>query len=130
MVLIALSVVGLGLLYALQGRSPSSPWPNWIGRAGLAAGAALAVGWLTLGLPGGIVAGAVLDLNALPPDAAWPLAIIVTQVGAIAILPASLVLRVAMPNTAGWAHAGATAALTLLAMCTATYVAVSSLIAD
>src|SRR5262245_24004224 len=103
--IVALAVLGTGALYWLGGRSAAGQWPGWIGKASLAAGAAFAVGYATLGLPGAIVAGAILDLNAMPPDSAWPLAIIVTLVGAVAILPASLVLRVAMPDTTGFGHA-------------------------
>src|SRR5262245_19828876 len=124
-VVAALGGLGLlGALYAFAGSFPgASQWLNWTMKALLATGAALYIGKLTVGLPGAFVAAALLNEDALPSDAWWPLAIIVTRVGAVAILPASLALRLVMPNIVGWAHAGATALISLLAMCITTFLA-------
>jgi hypothetical protein len=71
---------------------------------------------LTLGLPGALFVELVLAFGRkVPPDGVWPLAIEVTAVGSLLIVPASLVLRLARPNLAGWGHAGATAAIAFVA---------------
>jgi hypothetical protein len=51
----------------------------------------------------------------LPPDSTWPLSILNTQVGALLMVPSSLLLRFLVPGTVGWGHVGATALLTLAA---------------
>jgi hypothetical protein len=51
----------------------------------------------------------------LPLDSAWPLAILVTQVGALLIVPVSLALRFAMPRVVGWHRAWVTALLSIAA---------------
>jgi hypothetical protein len=116
LVVIALGVLGLGVIYAFRGGFSSGRWGSWIAKAGAAAGAAFTTGMLLLGLPGAFFLEAVMGPGErLPPDSAWPLSIFVTQFAALAILPASLLLRVAMPRAAGWRHAGATALLTIAA---------------
>jgi hypothetical protein len=100
--LVVLSVLGLGALYAFKGSLVSDQWRSWITRASLAAGGVLAIGMLTLGLPGAVFLE-LLGLK-LPPDSAWPLAIVISQVGALIIVPASLVLRLLWPHVVGWHH--------------------------
>jgi hypothetical protein len=59
-----------------------------------AAGAVLAIGMLTLGLPGAMFVEVLIPAGRKPPpDSAWPLAILITQVGALIMLPVSLALR-------------------------------------
>jgi len=91
----------------------SDQWLPWIMKAGLAAGAAFGIGTLTMGLPGTVFVSLV-NPN-LHGDSVWPAAVIITQVGALLIVPASLALRLAMPNLAGWRHAQATALLAIVA---------------
>jgi hypothetical protein len=114
LVAVALGVLGLGMLYAFAGSSISYQWHGWIVKAGLAAGAAFGIGMATLGLPGMLLVATFIHLEALSPDGVWPLAITVTVFGSLAIFPASLLLRLVMPDTVGWAHAGATALLTFV----------------
>src|SRR5262245_8540952 len=82
-------------------------------KASLAAAVAFGIGMLTLGLPG-ILLLEVLDLK-LRPDTTWPLGVQITQVGALLILPVSLLLRFAMPHVTNWHHVWATALLTIVA---------------
>ena len=51
----------------------------------------------------------------VPPDGAWPLAIEISAVGSLLIVPASLVVRLVRPSVAGWGHAWATAAVAFFA---------------
>jgi hypothetical protein len=113
-VLIALCVLGLGMLYALNGPLLSDQWVVWIIKAALAAAVALSIGMASLGLPGAIF----LELvgQKLRPDSAWPLALMITQVGALLIIPASLLLRLAMPGLVGLRHGMMTALLTMAAI--------------
>jgi hypothetical protein len=61
---------------------------------------------LTLGLPGTMFVEVLIPAGRkLPPDSAWPLALLITQVGALIIVPVSLALRFAMPHAVGWHHA-------------------------
>jgi hypothetical protein len=116
LVTVAMGILALGILYGFAGSNISERWGAWTIKALLAAGAAFAIGMLTLGLPGAFFLEAVLGPSpAIPPDAAWPLAIMITQIGAATIVPASLLLRLAMPAAVGWTHAGATALLTIVA---------------
>jgi hypothetical protein len=113
-----LGVLALGMLYAVMGSRVSDQWRAWITRAFVAAGGAFGVGMLLLGLPGAVLVEAVTGPGSgreLAPDSAWPLSVLVTQVGALLIVPASMVLRLVMPTTAGWGHAVATALLTIAA---------------
>ena len=117
LVAVAMGVLALGILYGFAGSHISERWGAWTVKALLAAGAAFGIGMLTLGLPGALFLETVVGPSpAIPPDAAWPLAIMITQIGAALILPASLLLRLVMPTAVGWAHAGATALLTVVAM--------------
>ena len=50
----------------------------------------------------------------------------ITQIGAAIILPASLLLRLVMPKAVGWAHAGATALLTIVATLIVTIILAST----
>ncbi len=89
--------------------------PQWILQAVLAAALVFAVGILLLGLPGAAfleVADRLGLLGQLPPDAAWPLAILITFVGAVMIVPVSLLLRSRRPGITGWDHLWCTALLT------------------
>ena len=112
-VLVALFVLGLGALYAFQGHVVSHEWKVWITGACVAAGVFLGVGVLTLGLPGTIF----LELLGpkLPSDSIWPMAIAITEVGAVIIVPASLALRLALPRVSGWSHVLATALVSIVA---------------
>lgn len=102
--------------YARMVAQTSSRWLPWLAKACLAAGCAFGLGMLTLGLPGVFFVELVLAFGRkVPPDGVWPLAIEVTAVGSLLIVPASLVLRLARPNLAGWGHAGATAAIAFVA---------------
>lgn len=114
LVVAVLCVLALGTLYAVFGSYVPSQWRAWITNALLAAAGAYGIGMLLLGLPGALFVEAVTGPE-LPPDSAWPLSIVVTQVGALLIVPASLLLRFMMPATVGWGHVGATAVLTFLA---------------
>jgi hypothetical protein len=90
--------------------------PQWVLQAVLVAALVFGGGILLLGLPGAVfleVANSLGLLGKLPPDAAWPLAILITFVGAVMIVPVSLVLRYRRPDIAGWAHVWRTALLTL-----------------
>jgi hypothetical protein len=108
-----LGVLAAGMLYAFKGPLLSARWRTWITGAFFGAGVVFVVGIGTLGLPGAFF----LDVlgQKLPPDRAWPLALAITQVGALIVVPASLTLRVIMPRLVGWSHAFATAFLTILA---------------
>jgi hypothetical protein len=84
----------------------------------LAATAALSAGILLLGLPGAVFLEIVDDLGLarkLAPDAVWPLAIVVTVVGAVLIAPLSLAVRHRWPSANGWGHVWRTALLTVAA---------------
>lgn len=123
---VVLCVLALGLLYALLGSLVSEQWGAWIRNATIAAGAAFGIGMLLLGLPGMLLVEAVAGRDgALAPDSVWPLSILVTFAGSLMIAPASLAMRLAVPSVASWAHAAATAAVTLLATLVFTMVAVS-----
>lgn len=95
---------------------PQGQWMSWLAKACLAAGAVFGLGMLTLGLPGAVFVELVTGLGrSVPPDGAWPLAIEVTAVGSLLIVPASLAVRLARPNLMGWGHAWATAAMAFVA---------------
>lgn len=116
LVLALLSALGVGILYAVAGSRVPVHWWGWIVKAFLSAGAAFVVGMALLGLPGAVFLEAIYGPQPnLPPDAAWPLAIFITQAWALMIAPASLVLRFATPTVVGWGHVGATALLTIAA---------------
>ena len=91
----------------------SDQWLPWTMKAFLAAGAVFGIGMLTLGLPGTIFISIVNP--SLHGDSVWPAAIIITQVGALLIAPASLALRLAKPDLVGWRHVQATAVLAFVA---------------
>ena len=76
---VVLSILALGMLYATKGSLMSAQWWAWIRRACFAAGAIFAIGMLTLGLPGAMFVEVLIPAGReLPPDSAWPLAILVT----------------------------------------------------
>ena len=76
-------------------------------RSLFAAGIVFAIGMLTLGLPGAMFVEVLIPAGRkLPPDSAWPLAILITLVGALIIVPVSLALRFVMPHAVGWHHDG------------------------
>ena len=128
LVIVALCAVGLGLLYAVLGSQVSEQWRAWIARASMAAGGVFGIGMLLLGLPGAMFVEAVGGPD-LPPDSAWPLSILVTQVGALLVVPSSLLLRFLMPGIVGWGHVGATALLALAATFVFAMLAVGSYLA-
>ena len=109
--LVILAILALGTLYAFKGSSISEQWWSWIRSASLASGLVFGIGILTLGLPGAMFLEVVAGSNRLPADSTWPLAIAITQVGALIIVPSSLALRVLVPHASGWQHAGLTALL-------------------
>ena len=113
--LVVLAILALGTLYAFQGSAISEQWWSWIRRACLATGIIFGIGTLTLGLPGAIFLQVVAGPGGLPADSAWPLAIGITQVGSLIIVPSSLALRVLAPRARGWQHAGLTALLAVVA---------------
>lgn len=91
-------------------------WVPWTMKAVLAAGAVFGIGMLLLGLPGAIALEIVTGLgmvSKLPPDSTWPLAITISNLGALVIVPASLVMRFMKPASTGWWHVHATALLTI-----------------
>jgi hypothetical protein len=91
-------------------------WLSWVAKACLAAGAVYALSMLTLGLPGAIFVELVMGLGRnVPPDGAWPMAIEISMVGSLLIVPASLAVRLVRPGLAGWGHTLATAAVAFLA---------------
>ncbi len=91
-------------------------WFPWLAKACLAAGAVFVLGMVTLGLPGGFFVELVIGLGRrVPPDGAWPMAIEISAVGSLLIVPASLAVRLLGPNLAGWGHAWATAAIAFAA---------------
>src|SRR5262245_26096699 len=94
----------VGALYAFKGSSISEQWRSWITRACLAAAIGFGIGTVALGLPGAMFLGVVAASRKLPADSAWPLAILITQVGAFLIVPSSLALRVVIPHAVGWRH--------------------------
>jgi hypothetical protein len=112
-----LCLLGLGLFYALKAPATSDQfWLPWILKAGVAAGVVFVIGISLLALPGGVFVEILIGLGRkIPPDGAWPLAIIFTQVGSLLILPASLALRLIRPHVTGWQHLLATALLTFAA---------------
>src|ERR1700675_3066612 len=106
---VVVSILALGTLYAVKGSLVSEQWWAWIWGACFAAGAVFAIGMLTLGLPGAMFVEVLTPAGRkLPSDSAWPLALLVTQVGALIIVPVSLALRFAMPRAVGWHHAWVT----------------------
>jgi len=109
-----LAVLSTGMLYAFKGSAISEPWWSWIRSAWLAAIIVFGIGTLTLGLPGAIFLELVAGSGRLPADSAWPLAIGITQVGSLVIVPSSLALRVLAPHARGWRHAGLTALVTVV----------------
>ena len=113
--LVILAILALGALYAFKGSSISEQWWSWIRSASLARGLVFGIGILTLGLPGAMFLEVVSGSSRLPADSAWPLAIAITQVGALIIVPSSLALRVIVPYARGWQHAGLTALLSVVA---------------
>ena len=113
--LVVLAILASGTLYAFKGSAISEQWWSWIRRACLAAVIVFGIGTLTLGLPGTIFLQLVAGTDRLPADSVWPLAIGITQVGSLIIVPSSLALRVLAPRARGWQHAGLTALLTILA---------------
>jgi hypothetical protein len=113
--LVIVAILALGALYAFKGSSISEEWWSWIRRASLASGLVFGIGILTLGLPGAMFLEVVGGSNRLPADSAWPLAIAITQVGALIIVPSSLAARVLVPHASGWQHAGLSALLSIVA---------------
>ena len=113
--LVVLAILAVGTLYAFKGSSISEQWWSWIRSAFLAGGLVFGIGILTLGLPGAMFLEVVSGSSRLPADSAWPLAIAITQVGALIIVPSSLALRVLVPHARGWQHAGLTALLSVIA---------------
>src|SRR5215467_3685516 len=113
--LVIVAILALGILYAFKGSSISEHWWSWIRSASLAGGLVFGIGTLTLGLPGAMFLEAVAGSSRLPADSAWPLAIAITQVGALIIVPSSLALRVLVPHASGWQHAGLTALMSIVA---------------
>lgn len=90
--------------------------PQQVQRAFLAAALVFGAGHLLLGLPGGVfleAANRLGLLGRLQSDAVWPLAILITWVGAALIVPISLALHHWRPSITGWAHIWRTALLTL-----------------
>src|SRR5262249_41397441 len=113
--LVILAILAMGTLYAFKGSSISEQWWSWIRRASLASGLVFGIGIVTLGLPGAMFLEIVAGSNRLPADSSWPLAIAITHVGALMIVPSSLTLRVLVPHASGWQHAGLTALLSIVA---------------
>jgi hypothetical protein len=108
-------LLGLDAFQRLAAHVPGR-WLPWLAKACLAAGVAFIVGMATLGLPGGVFVELVTGLGRkVPPDGAWPLAIEVTAVGSLLIVPASLVVRLVRPSLVGWGHAWATASVAFVA---------------
>jgi hypothetical protein len=101
----------------------SDQWVPWIIKAVVAAGIVYGIGILTVGLPGAVFLS-ILNPK-VHPDAAWPLAIMITQAGSLLIIPASLLLRVIKPEFVGRAHVLATAVLTFFATLIATMILAS-----
>jgi hypothetical protein len=91
----------------------SDQWVPWIIKAVVAAGVVYGIGILTVGLPGAVFLS-ILNPK-VHPDAAWPLAIMITQAGSLLIIPASLLLRLIKPEFVGRTHVLATAVLTFFA---------------
>ena len=113
---VVLSILALGALYAVKGSLVSAQWWAWIRGACFAAGIVFAIGMLTLGLPGAMFVEVLIPAGRkLPADSAWPLALLVTQVGALIIVPVSLALRFVMPHAVGWHHAWVTALVSIAA---------------
>ena len=111
--LVVVGILAIGALYTFKGSEVSDRWRAWITKACLAAAIALGVGTLTLGLPGRHSCS--LSASSFHPTAPWPLAIMITQAGALSIMPVSLALRFAAPHLAGWQHVWATAFVTFVA---------------
>lgn len=100
----------------LEPPHPSSSWPPGTGAAIVAAIAVFAFGILLMGLPGAIVLEAAVSTGLArkpKPDSGWPLALLLTLILAVLVVPASLALRHKRPDIVGWAHAGWTALLTI-----------------
>jgi hypothetical protein len=112
--LVILAILASGTLYAFKGSAISAQWWSWIRGACLAAVMVFGIGTLTLGLPGALFVEVVAG-SRLPADSAWPLAIGITQLGALTIVPACLALRFLVPHARGWQHAGLTAVLSVVA---------------
>jgi hypothetical protein len=99
-----------------KGSLVSAQWWAWIRGACFAAGIVFAIGMLTLGLPGAMFVEVLIPAGRkLPADSAWPLAILITQVGALIIVPVSLALRFVMPHAVGWHHAWVTGLVSIAA---------------
>jgi hypothetical protein len=115
---LVLCILGLAMFYVVR-RSEASDqwWLPWTLKAGVAACIILVLGMQLLGLPGAFFVEIVMGLRGkLPLDiSAWPLAILITQVGSLMIVPASLALRFIRPNIVGWQHVMATTLLTFAA---------------
>jgi hypothetical protein len=91
-------------------------WSIWAANACVAAGAAWGLTFLTLGLPGFVFVGLVTELGRnVPPDGVWPMAIEISIMGSLLIVPASLAVRLVRPSLAGWGHTSATAAVAFVA---------------
>ncbi len=91
---------------------------EWTLKALLAAGAVFGVSMILLGLPAAVFLDIVVGLGLAPkvrPGAGWPLAILITLAGSVAIVASSLLLRCMRPDIVGWKHAGWTALLVLTA---------------
>src|SRR5215813_13047653 len=91
-VLVLLAILAMGMLYAFKGSAISAQWWSWIRSAFLAAAIVFGIGTLSLGLPGAMVLELIAG-SRVSADDAWPLAIAITQVGALTIVPSSLALR-------------------------------------
>jgi len=113
--LVVRAILALGTLYAFKGSAITEQWWSWIRMACLAAGLVFGIGMLTLGLPGAMFLEIVGGSSRFPDDSAWPLAIGITQLAALMIIPSSLALRVLVPHAHSWQHAGLTALLTVVA---------------
>jgi hypothetical protein len=108
-------------------RQMSRQWLNWFLKAVVAAVLVLGLGiFLLLGLPGALFMELAEALRLTPRitgDVVWPIAIFVTGVLGISVLPASLALRWINQSWTGWHHAIGTAALSsIIALCYTIYV--------
>ena len=105
----------------------SRQWLNWLLKAAVAAVLVFGLGiFLLLGLPGAFFMELAEALRLTPHitgDVVWPIAIFITGVLGISVLPASLALRWINPSWTGWRHAVGTAALSsIIALCYTIYV--------
>ncbi len=95
-----------------------SRFAEWTVKALLAAGAVFGLSMIMLGLPAAVFVDMVVGLGLAPklaPGAGWPLAILITIAGSLAVVSSSIVLRCIRPDIAGWKHVGWTALLALAA---------------